>query len=316
MPDSEPLVSVFLPTYNHENYVEESIESALQQEYENLEIVIGDDCSTDSTWDIVSRYAAEYPETITAFRNEENLGITGNCNEVLRRCSGKYVVFHSGDDILRPGKIRSQVEVLESDPDCALCYHDVEVFDSENGETKFYWNSGPEGTPPVEGDTGTLAEQLVIKGTSFLSAQSIMVRREAIPADGYDERVPIASDWLMWIETCATTDGTVRYIDRPMARYRKHSESITESVQHDIDKFVTLAIVESRYPELCDAVRHRRGYMYYRRAVSDILANENERGRHNLLNSVRYSVYSWKWIGWWVYSWLNQVGLGPTNESN
>jgi len=316
MLDSGPLVSVFLPTYNHEDYIEESIESVLQQEYETLEIVIGDDCSTDSTWDIVSQYAAEYPETITAFRNEENLGITGNCNEVLRRCSGKYIAFHSGDDVLRPGKIRSQVETLEQDLDCVLCYHDTEVFDSASGETKYYWNSGPEGTPPVEGDTGTLAEQLVVKGTSFMSAQSVMVRRDALPADGYDERVPIASDWLMWIETCATSDGTVRYIDKPLTRYRKHSESITESVQHDIDKFVTLAIVEDRYPNLRDAVRHRRGYMYYRQAVSAILANENERGRHNLRNSVRYSVYSWKWIGWWMYSWLNQVGLSRNNESS
>lgn len=307
--DSEPLVSIFLPTYNHEEYIEAAIESALEQEYENLEIIIGDDCSTDSTWEIVSQYAAENPGTITAFRNEENLGITGNCNEVLQRCSGKYIAFHSGDDILRPEKIRLQVKVLESNPHCVLCYHDVEVFDSASGETKFYWNSGPKGTPPIEGDTGMLAEQLVVKGTSFMSAQSVMVRQDAVPADGYDERVPIASDWLMWIEACATLDGTVRYIDRPLTRYRKHSKSITESGHYEVDKFVTLAIVENRYPHLRDAVRRRRGYMYYRQAVSNILANEDERGRQNLLLGVRYSVYSWKWIGWWVYSWLNQLGI-------
>ena len=108
----QPLVSVFLPTYNQDLYVAESINSVLSQDYENIEIIVGDDFSQDKTWDIVLELQARYSSKIKVFRNERNLGITGNCNEILKRCTGMYVAFFSGDDLLNPGKISKQVSAM------------------------------------------------------------------------------------------------------------------------------------------------------------------------------------------------------------
>jgi glycosyltransferase involved in cell wall biosynthesis len=73
----QPLVSVSLVTYNQQEFIRESIESVLNQDYDNLEIVIGDDCSQDNTWAIVQEHQRHYPDKIKAFRNEQNLGLRG-----------------------------------------------------------------------------------------------------------------------------------------------------------------------------------------------------------------------------------------------
>lgn len=305
---SSPLVSVFLPTYNQENFIADAIDSVLNQDYENLEIVVGDDCSQDKTWEIVKKYQHEYPDIFKTFRNEVNLGITGNCNEVLKRCTGKYIAFHAGDDVWLPGKINAQLRVFERKSKCIFCYHDIEVFDSNSNDTIRNWNTGAGAKRAIEGGTQKIASSLVIEGTAFLAGLSIMARRDIIPPWGYDSRIPIASDWLMWIETCANTDGDVVFIDKVLARYRRHSSNITNNVDGSFEEqYITLAIVEARYSKLRNAVKRARGYFYYCNAVRAIVSDEYKNGRIMLLQGVRQSVFSWKWIVWWLFSWFKQL---------
>ncbi|NHN60120.1 MULTISPECIES: glycosyltransferase [Halorussus] len=315
MSDSEPLVSVFVPTYNHEEYIEEAIESALQQEYENLEIVIGDDCSTDSTWDIISRYEAEYPEVITAFRNKENLGVTGNCNRVLKHCSGKFIAMHSGDDVMLPNKISKQVEVLESTPNCGFCYHNTEDFASETGKTIQRWNSRND-QPPRREDSVEAARSILEKQNSHVPPTSVMVYREGIPEPRFDDRVSVVSDWLFFLTYIMEYGGEVAYIDDVLSRRRIHDTNVSSDISsYDSDQYLALAIVEVNYPELRSAVLSYRGYLYYRRGVESIMAGEYETGRKMMIEQVRYSVHSWKWLGWWLYSWILQYRiLKPDGE--
>ena len=200
-----PLVSIFMPCFNQERYVAQAIDSALAQDYGNIEIVVGDDCSTDGTWDIVREYEQRHPTKIRPFRNERNLGITQNCNEILRRCTGRYVAFYAGDD-LPAGKDSRQVAAMES-AQAVLSYHDIEVFADDTGHTIRYWNTGPRSARPVTGASRKVAMRLIEDGTTFMAALSVMVLRSAIPPAGYDERVRIASDWLMWIEAAPEARG-------------------------------------------------------------------------------------------------------------
>ena len=306
---TEPLVSVFLPTFNQENFVAEAIESALDQDYSNLQIVVGDDCSTDGTWPIVQEYVARHPHIITAYRNSRNLGITANFNELLRHCEGELVAFLAGDDIFLPGKIGAQVSLMQVHSDCCLCYHDVEVFDSDSGRVLRKWNSGERGNSPAYGSSADVARELVVRGTSFMAAVGIMVKRSAIPSWGFDQRIPVASDWLLWIEICALADGRVLYEPAALSRYRRHASNVTDTVGYAAtDQLVTLALVEARYPWLRTAVRKARGYFYYKTGVRRILEGDFSEGRRDLLIGLRYAAYSYKWTGWWLYSWFNQYG--------
>jgi len=304
-----PLVSVFLPTYNQQEFIADSIDSVLNQDYENLEIVIGDDCSTDNTWQIVQEYQRKFPEKIKAFRNHKNLGITGNCNEVLKRCTGKYVVYTAGDDLFLPGKISAQVAVMEKDPNVVLCYHDIEVFQSSNNTTLRYWNHGPSSSKPITGPAIKVAEKLIENGTAFMAALSVMARRCAIPLTGYDVRVPVASDWLMWIEISANggPESKVQFINRVLARYRMHGANATSyGYKHTADELVTLSIVEDKYPTFVRSVDRGHAYIRYRNGVRMISNGEIKVGRKLLLLSLCS-----RWITWKIFYWL-AVSYFPT----
>ena len=137
---SPPLVSVIVPAYNQVGFIEEALLSAVEQDYENLEVIAADDGSTDSTDELILEIARNYPKRLTALVGKGHLGITGNCNRALSACRGKYVSFHAGDDVLLPGKIRKQVEWLEEDPRRVLCGHDVEFFSSATGKRLYLWS--------------------------------------------------------------------------------------------------------------------------------------------------------------------------------
>jgi glycosyltransferase involved in cell wall biosynthesis len=304
----KPLVSVFMPAYNQESLIGEAIESVLNQTYDNWELIIGDDCSTDDTFKVAESYQRRFPDKIKLFRNPENLGITPNCNKVLKKCSGDFIAFTAGDDLFLPDKLEKQVSMMTNNPKCVFCYHDVDVFESDSGDTIRYWNVGENSSPPVTGDARTVAKALVWQGTAFMAALSVMVRRSAVPSYGYDERVPIASDWLLWIDVCANSDGVVEYAPDVLARYRKHEESITLKMRHDItDQLVTLGLVEARYPWLRDMARRRRGYEFYRQGVNLILNGNVSAGRSQLLVGLKTHLYSWKLFGWWMFSWIKKV---------
>ena len=296
-----PTVSVFMPTYNQEHLITEAIESVLAQDYSDWELIIGDDCSTDKTYQIAKQFQLKYPDKIYLTRNANNLGITKNFNNILKKCSGKYVAFFAGDDIFLPNKLSSQVSLMQTSSDIILSYHDIEVFDSDTNNTIRYWRSGKKGSQPITGDSKTVAKALVKEGTKFMPALSVMVKRESIPTEGHDERIPIASDWLLWIEICARNEGRIAYLDGVYARYRRHANNITnDSENHQEDIFVTLALVESRYHFLTKYAQQRRARLYYKRAKEGVENKNYKLTRSLIRENIRHSGLSWKATRLWL----------------
>lgn len=121
--DEIPLVSVIVPVYNQEQYIEKMIESIiLQERCFPIEIIIGDDCSTDDTWNIILQYQKEYPDLLKAYRQKENLGLIKNFFDLAKKCRGKYVMELGGDDYWLPGKIATQVKYMEDNDNVGMCY--------------------------------------------------------------------------------------------------------------------------------------------------------------------------------------------------
>lgn len=128
---TEPLVSVKMLTYNHAPYIAQAIESVLMQKTTfPFELVIGEDCSTDGTREIVFDYARRYPEIIRVVTSDKNVGALQNsvrCSRVLR---GKYIAWCEGDDYWhRDDKLQLQVDYLETHPECGLVYSDYDQYD-------------------------------------------------------------------------------------------------------------------------------------------------------------------------------------------
>ena len=113
----QPLVTVITVTYNSSRYVRDTIDSVLAQTYPDIEYIIGDDCSTDDTWNIIGGYR---DPRIIAYRNEKNMREYPNRNKAIGMASGKYLIFIDGDDIIFPHGIDFLVGMMESFPQAAM----------------------------------------------------------------------------------------------------------------------------------------------------------------------------------------------------
>lgn len=243
-----PKVSVEVITYNQAALLPETLDSILADPYPNFDIVVSDDASTDGTQEVLRDYDARYPGKFVLNFNSTNLGITRNCNRALSLCSGELIAQFAGDDLFIPGKLAAQVKAFE-DPEVVLCYHPVEVWDEIANRVMYVTSLGKRSETNSAYD---IIGKLGIPGPC-----SIMVRRSAIPAGGFDERLPTASDWLFAIEVALR--GRVVKVDGVYARYRKHGNNIGNKIATYSSDFVrTLDILEERYsddPQLLRACR-------------------------------------------------------------
>jgi len=254
MEDSK--VSVLIPSYNQENVIEQTVMSALTQDYDNLEVIVSDDASLDQTPQILREIQTKYPERLKIFLHETNLGVTKNHTRGLLECHGDFIAFQDGDDLFLPGKIKKQVEFMLNHPDCTISSHDVDVFDSETGRTLYLWSKR-------FGQREGGARELVRYG-NYLSSVSVMVRRLHVPEYGYDDRIRIGSDWLLWLEVLSRGKGKIRYLDEVLARYRRHAGNLTNVSNWKYeDQLITLALVETKWPGLLFPARMRRSEIQF-----------------------------------------------------
>jgi glycosyltransferase involved in cell wall biosynthesis len=277
---SQPLVSLTIITYNQASLIRATLDSAVSHDYERLEVVVADDGSTDGTVDILREYERRHPGRVRVVTGP-NLGITGNSNRALWACQGELIAFLGGDDLLLPGKIAAQVAWLNASRDRVLCGHDVEHFSSETGDrvllhsqlTRLHQGVGP---------------RPFIEMGSLFAAISVMVKRAAVPAYGFDERLPSVSDGKLWIDT-TMKGGAFGYVPGVLARYRRDASSITRSNHEGVLKqeYQLLDIVESEHPELTGACRRGRARLHRREGIAALLANSPEVARRELLESLR-----------------------------
>lgn len=237
---TEPKVSVMIVTYNQADFIRETLDSVLVQDYRNLEIVVADDASTDATPAILKEYAAAYPTLVFPVLNERNLGITGNSNAALNACTGELIAMLGGDDLFLPGKIRAQAAAFIADPKVTLSYHPVEIFQSETGKVLYVTNRSRRESP-------LSAEEIIMHG-GIDGASSVMVRRSAVPPSGFDPRTPVVSDWLFYIE--AALAGKVVKLDGVYGRYRKHARGTTQRVFDLLNETLySLDLVVEKHPD-------------------------------------------------------------------
>lgn len=125
-----PRVSVILLSYNHEKYIERSINSILSQTYDDLEVVIVDDCSTDSSWEIIQKYS-EQDSRVKPYRNAKNQ-YCGVIESAMPRARGELIAIAHSDDAWAPTKLEKQVAYLDEHPDVGACFTRVCIIDDDD----------------------------------------------------------------------------------------------------------------------------------------------------------------------------------------
>jgi glycosyltransferase involved in cell wall biosynthesis len=237
-----PLVSIMLVCYNFECFFVEAIEAILAQDFTDYEIIICDDCSTDSTRALAVTYKQLYPEKIVLSFTTHNVGATKNLNQGLSLARGRYICHTSGDDVFLPGKLRRQVDYLESNPKCVILYHDQIVFYTEEPD-KLLLNS------QIEKPRCGNVRAVVAYGT-FAGGPSIMVRRSN-PTTLQRESIRYAADWIYQVD-CLSVGGTIDYIPDVLSKYRRHSANVSSrfALRNNIDNVRSIVMIIMSYPQL------------------------------------------------------------------
>ncbi|SJM90638.1 glycosyltransferase family 2 protein [Crenothrix polyspora] len=144
--DFSPKLSVCMITYNHAQYIEQAIESVLAQTANfSIELVIGEDASTDETATKIQQFKNATGIRIKARLNNTNLGMLANFTKTLSECDGTYIALLEGDDFwTQPLKLQQQVDFLESNPEFSMCYHPVQVLRNHKLESDTLTLDAPE----------------------------------------------------------------------------------------------------------------------------------------------------------------------------
>lgn len=282
------MVSVVIPTYNQVNFVKETFDSVLAQDYPHLQIIITDDGSTDGTVEVIKQYAEQYPDKIVPVFTEKNTGIPANVNRGLRRIRGEYHAWLGGDDLMLPGKISKQVRLLQQRPDAVGCCHDAEVFQSQDGKVIGLFSELKNGRREFrEGGV-----ELWFAQNYFMLPSTVMYRTAATPVHGFDERLKYQNDWLFDVEVFRL--GKCVPLNEVLGRYRRHDSNATGSSGAKAigceDAMIALAIIESRYPELYSYVNKRRKFMYLSLAVKSFREGNLQTSKNHLMVAIRNGV--------------------------
>ncbi len=184
-----PKVSIIIPTHNRLSMLQEAIRSVLAQDFEDFELIVVDDGSTDGTADEVEKYGGR----VKVFRHPENRGVSAARNSGIFHAKGKYVAFLDSDDLWVKGKLKIQVAFLDENPQYPLCYTD-----------EIWIRKGKRVNPMRKHAkySGWILEKCLPLCT--ISPSSAMMRKTLFSKVGlFDEALPVCEDYDFWLRVSA-----------------------------------------------------------------------------------------------------------------
>lgn len=210
------LVSIVLPVYNGEKFLRDSIESIIGQTYKNLEIIVVDDCSTDSTPSIVKEYAKK-DKRVLYYKNPTNLRLPKNLNRGFSLSSGEYLTWTSDDNIYFPNAIEKMVEVLETHKRVDFVYASCQIID-ECGKQ-------------IEEFRVKKGKERLIVGTNVVGACFMYTRKVYETIGDYDPQLTLVEDFDYWQRICSQFNSYG--IEETLYAYRRHANALTNTMRQE-----------------------------------------------------------------------------------
>ena len=215
-----PLVSIVIPCYNHARYIRECIESAIAQDYANIELIIIDDGSSDDSVRVIEQLLPACRERFIRFefRSRPNKGISATTNEALQWLSGKYFAALDSDDILMPGKISHLLTVLEAEPELAGVFCGLETIDEQG---MVFGQQSPE-------ERYFTFDEIILHKHTFATPGMFLKMADVRQVGGYQNAVGI-QDWYMWLKL-TEAGNRLKVVPEVLVKYRKHPHNISKNV--------------------------------------------------------------------------------------
>lgn len=232
---NNPLVSIIVPSYNHQNYVSQTIESIVTQTYENIELIVIDDGSKDNSVSILNNLQKLYNFKLIC---RENKGLCETLNEAISISNGKYIALCASDDIYIAHKIKTQVDFMEKNSHFALCYSNVISFNNQ-GEKKYKKNN--------KCKSGYIFYDLL--KTNFVPAVTQMYRKDIFDVIGYFDKNLWIEDWDMLLRI--SNKYQIGFIDDYLAMYRNHDTN-SSGLKYSDKMYKNEKIILEKWSEVKD----------------------------------------------------------------
>lgn len=250
--NNQPLVSVPVITYNSSKFVLETLESIKAQTYQNIELIISDDCSTDNTVELCRKWVEENKERFVRTQiitSKTNTGVSANLNRAEAACQGEWVKGIAGDDLLMPDCIMDCVEYAQQHSDIIYLFGRIEALGSVE-ERNEYFTKEVFDYSFFDLDIEGQFEQLVFGSNSVPASTCFYNRPKANTlCIKNDERIPLLEDWPKWIKILEK--GVKLYsIDKVTVRYRIHDGSLSTSNRGSVKMMESMQLFNLyyRYP--------------------------------------------------------------------
>lgn len=263
---SKPLVTVICMCYNHSEFVIESLNSVLNQNYSNIELIIADDASTDNSKFVIERWLLQHPQ-IPFITNSKNLGNNKTFNNAFKLSKGEFIIDLAADDILLPNCIEKQLTAF-LDPtyqNIGMVYGNAELISCDKKPLEYHYpvNEFKKASPcPPSGDIYSS----VIGYRQYICSVSAMLKRETfIALNGFDETLAF-EDLDYWFRCSRSYD--IVFIDEILVQkrviqnslgsvFRKRMNSHTNKLNHTIYLIIKKAIVMNKTKEENKELLHR-----------------------------------------------------------
>ncbi|WP_016957052.1 glycosyltransferase family 2 protein [Catenovulum agarivorans] len=224
---SLPLISVIIPAYNAEAYIEETLQSVFKQDYSNLEILVVNDGSTDNTLEILNKYQNK----ITIF-DIANSGVSYARNFAVEHAKGDWLAFIDADDLWDTDKLSKQYAQLNGNlwSHCNSYY----IGEEQSGKvTRAELSEQP---------AGSVFDKLVLE--NFITTSTILIDKQTfIDAGGFDEKLAALEDWKLWLDIAFK--HPISYVDQPVAKYRVYQGSTSRKARKMLP--LHLAVIEHAF---------------------------------------------------------------------
>lgn len=312
-------VSVIIPTYNSGAYIKETLLSVLLQEYQDFEIIVVDDASTDTTAEIIATLDSDkinyicLPENHGGPSHARNVGIKNAC--------GEYIVLCDSDDLMLPGRIDSVVYHMDNHPEVGMVCTDAVKFDAVNGDygcnhmnAMDYSRFNDLKTQCVDGDFYIVDKKQAYSCLfyeNYILTSSVTIRRKVFDEVGYfDESLANAEDWELWFRISRSYD--LGYLDQICVRYRLREGSISTRAAH-IQGINNIRVLHKRIElNLDDTLRKQANRLisifYADIGYSFRCENQMQLSREYYLKSLNAKP-SWKVFVHWLISFIDYTTI-------
>lgn len=280
-------VSVILPCYNGARWLSRAIESVLSQVYENFELVIVDDGSTDISKEIIASYLSDKR---VRYVYQTNRGFSAALNRGIRESSGDFIGFIGQDDLWLPDKLKLQIGHLTKHEDRDLVHSSYYSVDSEERIIGVVKAMVPDFFSKQE-----LITRLFLN--NFIGFETVLVKRKCFDLVGFfDEHMMAFSDHDLWLRIAGNFN--IGYLDKELVKKREHDFQLSKAkIAFALrDEFLIVKKAIERYPFLKKAEKEKLASLYYALGITLLQKGDYKKAKQELVKAIIYQPWKLKAI--------------------